>query len=133
MLTLWNLFGSPLMIGGELTKLSDAELRLLTNKEILDLNDGTHYGRQILRNEELAVWVSTDCGDGHLTAALFNLSDEDGSRSVSFAELGLEQEDGSVPSKLLLHELWDKTNHTAEGGVIKADVPAHGVKVYRLQ
>ncbi len=133
MLTLWNMFGTPLMIGGELTKLNDEELRLLTNKEILDLNDGTHYGKQILRDEESAVWVSTDCGDGHLTVALFNLSDEDGSRSVGFAELGLEQEDGSVPAEVLLHELWDKTNHTAKGGVITAEVPAHGVKVYRLK
>lgn len=132
MLTLWNMFGAPLMIGGELTKLSDRELRLLTNKEILDLNDGTHYGRQISRNEEAAVWINTDCSDGHLTVAMFNLSDEDSLQSVRFDELGLEWEDGSVPSELTLHELWDKTNHTADGGVIEAEIPAHGVKVYRI-
>ena len=133
MLTLWNMFGAPLMIGGELTKLSDRELRLLTNKEILDLNDGTHYGRQLVRNDRLAVWVNTDCSDGHLTAALFNLSDEDGRRSIGLAELGLEQEDGTIPAELTLHELWDKTNHTVKNGVIEADVPAHGVKVYRIR
>ena len=132
MLTLWNIFGAPLMIGGELTKLNDKELRMLTNKEILELNDGMHYGKQLYRDNRTAIWLNTDCNDGHLTVALFNLSEEDGERCVSFADLGLEQEDGSVPSELTLHELWDKTNHTVSDGVIRVDVPAHGVKVYKL-
>ena len=105
---------------------------MLTNKEILELNDGMHYGKQLYRDNRTAIWLNTDCNDGHLTVALFNLSEEDGERCVSFADLGLEQEDGSVPSELTLHELWDKTNHTVSDGVIRVDVPAHGVKVYKL-
>ena len=31
-----------------------------------------------------------------------------------------------------LHELWDKTNSTITDGTIAAEVPAHGVKVFRL-
>ena len=129
MLTLWNLFGAPLMIGGELTKLSDEELRMLTNKELLALNDGKHFGRQILRDETTAIWENTDCEEGYVTVALFNLSDEDGSRSISLEELGIE---GDNLDGLQLHELWDKTNHKLTGGRITAAVPAHGVKVYRL-
>ena len=132
MLTLWNMFGTPLMIGGELTKLSDEEVRMLTNKELLALNDGQHFGRQILRNDEMAVWENTDCADGHVTVAIFNLSDEDGMRSVSLETLGIEGEDGTVPQTMQLHELWDKTNSTITDGTIAAEVPAHGVKVFRL-
>ncbi len=132
MLTLWNIFGAPLMIGGELTLLNDRELRMLTNKELLSLNDGQHFGQQIRRDHDTAVWMSTDCHDGTITVAIFNLSDEDAKRSVSFEQLGLLAQDGSVPDELHLHELWDKTNHTARGGVITAGIPAHGVKIYRL-
>lgn len=132
MLTLWNIFGAPLMIGGELTLLNDKELRMLTNKELLALNDGQHFGQQVQRDSETAVWTSTDCHDGTITAAIFNLSDEDGERTVSFEQLGLAAQDGSAPDEIRLHELWDKTNHTARGGVITAGIPAHGVKVYRL-
>ena len=120
------------MIGGELTKLSDEEVRMLTNKELLALNDGQHFGRQILRNDEMAVWENTDCADGHVTVAIFNLSDEDGKRSVSLETLGIENEDGTVPQTMQLHELWDKTNSTITDGTIAAEVPAHGVKVFRL-
>ena len=132
MLTLWNMFGAPLMIGGELTKLSDEEVRMLTNKELLALNDGQHFGRQILRNDKMAVWENTDCADGHVTVAIFNLSDEDGVRSVSLETLGIEGEDGTVPQTMQLHELWDKTNSTITDGTIAAGVSAHGVKVFRL-
>lgn len=132
MLTLWNIFGAPLMIGGELTRLNDSELRMLTNKELLSLNNGQHFGQQIQRDQNTAVWVSTDCQDGSITVAIFNLSDDDGERTVSFEQLGLLSQDGSVPGEIRLHELWDKTNHTARGGVITADIPAHGVKIYRL-
>ena len=37
MLTLWCLFGSPLMLGCELTKLDDATLALLTNRDVLSM------------------------------------------------------------------------------------------------
>lgn len=131
MLTLWCVFGAPLIIGGELTLLTENELRMLTNREILDLNDGKHFGRQIYRDEETAVWENTDCRDGHITAALFNLSDEDAEKSVSLADLGIENP-GDKGEQFVLHELWDKTNVRLSGDVIHALVPAHGVKIYRL-
>ena len=37
MMTLWCLFGSPLMIGAELTKLDEWTLGLLTNKKVLSM------------------------------------------------------------------------------------------------
>lgn len=52
MLTLWCLFGSPLMLGCELTKLDDATLALLTNRDILSMLTPDCKPHQICLDDE---------------------------------------------------------------------------------
>ncbi len=85
MMTLWCLFGSPLMLGAELTQLDEWTLSLLTNKEVLAL--ATCRPWQIRRDDTRAVWTAADEADGSFYAALFNLSDENREISVSMNEL----------------------------------------------
>ena len=131
MMSLWCLFGSPLMIGAELTSLDEATLSLLTNREILDLEDGAHRGRQIRRSEEDAVWANTG-EDGSLVLGLFNLGDTAKDLSVSAFEL--EEEDigaGNVAEGTICRELWGEANAVWRDG-LKAPVPPHGVRVFRI-
>ena len=55
-MTLWCIFGSPLMLGAEMTKLDEWTLSLLCNKKLLKLLDGRFTGRQVLRDKKKAVW-----------------------------------------------------------------------------
>lgn len=129
MMTLWCFFRSPLMIGAELTKLDEWTLSLLTNEALLSRMKSSCRGRQILRTEEMAVWKSRDEADGSLCAALFNLSDASAEISVN-----LEQLEESLPAdkRIRLYELWEKTEEMAAEDSIRARVPAHGVKAYRI-
>lgn len=104
MMTLWTFFGSPLMLGAELTKLDDKTLRLLQDEQLMKLMDGHHQGRQLKRTESEAVWMNTDEATGEQLLALFNLRDEDGSVSCRLAD----------------------------GREIAIDVPAHDVRVIQL-
>lgn len=91
MMTLWCLFGSPLMLGAELTKLDEETLALLTNQEILNMLDPAYRPHQICREEEKAIW--TACSDSAIDAkspvylALFNLSENEQNISVSMSDL----------------------------------------------
>lgn len=129
MMTLWCMFRSPLMIGAELTKLDEWTCSLLTNRELLALMDKECRGTQIVRNEKYAVWKNKNRQTGELHVALFNLGDEDAKVTVEFSELAEELKENTAYT---LHELWDKSDAALEGTCIKAMVPAHGVKVYKV-
>ncbi len=81
MMTLWCLFGSPLMLGAELTKLDDWTLSLLTNKEVLAMLPPTCRPKQIAHNDKYAIWTAHQPADANQSSstyiALFNLSDEE--------------------------------------------------------
>jgi hypothetical protein len=122
MMTLWCMFRSPLMIGAELTKLDDQALALLTNKDILNMLTQNHKGIQLECNDNYAVWKNYNSIDKTICIGLFNLSDNDDKISVCLAE----------GKSVKLYELWDKTIASAQNGIIEAEVPAHGVKVYMI-
>lgn len=133
MLTLWCMFRSPLMIGADMSRMDEKTLALLTNEEVLALLDKNCSGRQVYRCEDAAVWCSRNQESGDAYVALFNLSDEARSVAVSVDELcqtlAIAKPDGDV----CLHELWDKADRRISGEAIAEEVPAHGVKVYRIR
>ena len=84
MMTLWCIFKSPLMIGAELTKLDEETLSLLSDTDLLHIQQ--HGGKpvQMCRNDFEAVWQNTD-DEGKTYIALFNLSDVE--REVCFGDI----------------------------------------------
>ncbi len=130
MITLWCMFRSPLMIGAELTKLDDWTLSLLTNEDLLALLGENCTGIQIVRTDDMAVWKSKNTKTGALNVALFNLGDTQGTISVDLPILKEGLDSGKIYSLL---ELWDKTQTQTKSGRIEAEVPAHGVKVFRVE
>ena len=130
MITLWCVFRSPLMIGAELTKLDDWTLSLLTNEDLLALLGENCTGIQIVRTDDMAVWKSKNTKTGALNVALFNLGDTQETISVDLPILKEGLDSGKIYSLL---ELWDKTQTQTKSGRIEAEVPAHGVKVFRVE
>lgn len=129
MLTLWCMFRSPLMIGAELTKLDDWTKQLLTNQDILGLEGEHCKGEQVFRDKEWVVWKSVNEATKEVTVALFNLKDEEREISITAEELSADTD----LSNAVLYELWDKEEYRVQDDCIKATVPPHGVKVYRIR
>ena len=122
MMTLWCIFGSPLMTGCELTKLDEDTLTLLTNRELLSLLDPARRRRQVARNDSFALWVSTNGEDAY--AAFFNLGD--GELSVKYPLDEVPELSGRTQGA----ELW--TGRTADLAGEALTLPAHGCCIYRL-
>lgn len=128
MMTLWCLFGSPLMLGAELTKMDDWTLSLLTNERILSLLPPYCRPRQICLDENKAVWKVRNEKDGSLYTALFNLSDEMAEVSVELKELELDNQE-----EVSLLDLWEGTSSASRESVITAELPAHGCVIYQVK
>ena len=125
MMTLWCLFGSPLMIGAELTKLDDWTKSLLTNRSILKMLTPDCRPEQICLEENRAVWKAENEKTGEYYIALFNLAEEE-------AEVGVSTGEAEMPEKISgeLTECWSGEKAELSEGILKALLPAHGCAVY---
>ena len=106
--------------------MADWTLSLLTNEELLTLMGEHCRGKQLRRTETEAVWINVNSENNDTHVALFDLGDEEQTMTVSLEELEADK-------TYTLHELWDKTDAQITGNEVKAAVPAHGVKVYKIK
>ena len=136
MMTLWCIFGSPLMIGGELPLMDSESLELLTNPAVLKLLSMAENAHQKLRTDDIAIWLTNqDQGDGSsgtYYAAVFNLSDVTNSFSFRFSDLVMEPGSFLIPANLQITELWTTKTHTFSNE-LTLTLPAHGCHVYQFE
>lgn len=93
MMTLWSIFRSPLMIGGEMTKFDDFTLSLLTNEAILGMHKNARHAHEVWRKKrkdsETILWAAAHASKLGTYAALFNAGDEDNTVTLDFGDLEL--------------------------------------------
>ena len=89
LMNLWAIFRSPLMMGGYLPENDDFTLSLLTNKELLNVNQTSTNNRVILQNDEQSVWMADSPNSDEKYLAVFNLSDKLSQINLSFSDLDL--------------------------------------------
>ncbi|MCI8624018.1 MAG: glycoside hydrolase family 27 protein [Provencibacterium sp.] len=130
MMSLWCIFGSPLMIGAELTQLDGWTLSLLTNREALRLMEADCQGRQFEKNESYAVWTNLSLKTGERYAALFNFLETP--QPVACALEKVEQFAGSSRPIRSAKELWTGEPGTLNGTRLEALLPPHGARLFRL-
>ena len=134
MMTLWCMFGSPLMIGAELTKLDEWTLGLLTNKKVLSMLTPDCKPHQIARDDNQAAWSAHNEKTGQTYVALFNLSEE-----VQIVNADIESIIGAdgrclfePDAGLSLEELWTGKVDSAETAV-SAELAPHSCVVYEVK
>ncbi len=129
-ISLWSLFAAPLLIGCDMEKLDDFTLNLLTNDEVIEINQDP-LGKQ-------ATCIQTI---GDLRIYVKEL--EDGSRAVGFCNFGTDIIDLSykdfdklgINGKFKVRDLWrqkDVSNIETKTGQLALTVPVHGVLLYKF-
>ena len=116
-------------MGADLAALDDFTLALLTNDEILAVNQASRDNREVYRRDDLAVWQATS-PHGDIYVAHFNLRDPvPGASSapvpVMLASLGI---DGSAR----VRDLWQRSDLGAARDVFAPQVACHGAGLFRL-
>lgn len=122
MMSLWAIFRSPLMFGGEMRDNDEWTLSLLTNEEVLSLHRNGRGARQLYREQDRIAWTAQ--GDDALYVALFNASDQEDTVAVTLAQLGL----ADAP---LVRNLWTREN-LGSLNELSFSLPPHGSLLLKL-
>jgi len=125
MMTLWCLFGSPLMLGAEMPMLDDETLGLLTNDRVLAMLPPNCIPTQIVRDDNQAIWKAVCEETGKRYVALFNLSDKERIVASTLDEIGFSD------TSVTLEELWSGEKSAAVGS-ISAMLRPHACHVYEV-
>ena len=126
MMTLWSIFRSPLMFGGDLPTLDPFTTSLLTNGAVLAVNQHSTANRIALSQGDLRVWTArAGRGTPQAYVALFNFGDAPLDTHVSRQQIGLRGSGGQ------LRDLW--TGNAVQGGTdLTVKLAPHASALYSL-
>ncbi len=127
-LSLWSLLAAPLMLGCELPKLDDFTLGLLTNDEVLAV-DQDALGKQAVpvgREGDKVAYVKP-LEDGSLAVGLFNLGPAETTVAIRWKDLPMAEN-----ARLLVRDLWRQKDLGTFTEKFEAPVASHGVVLVRL-
>ena len=118
-MTLWCIYRSPLMLGGNLPENRELEERLLTNDEILEVNQKGEDPREVYRKDSCIIWVSKAPGNNKWNVALFNLNSVPHVVSIDFKTL-------RIKNKAMVRDLWEKKDLGVLKNRYQKIINAHG-------
>jgi len=128
MMTLWCIFRSPLLIGGEMNGFDDFTMGLLTNQNIIDLHTDARHAHQVWRREingvEHVLWTAV-CAKGGQYFAIFNLGEENSSITLDLA-------DGEFCGEGNCLDLWSGKSFVTDGKLC-IELPSHGAKAFLVK
>lgn len=136
--SLWCMLAAPLMAGNDLRNMDGETLEILTNSEMIAVNQDT-LGKQAFcfrDNGDYEIWVKKLANE-EKAVCLLNRADETKTVEVNIPVL-LKANDyywASDPYEIqdyTMRDLWQHENIKPQGNTMKVEMPPHSVKVYRF-
>ncbi len=120
-MALWALLAAPLIAGNDLSRMSPETLALLTNKDVIAIDQDVlgRQGDRVWQQGTQEIWTKPLSG-GRTAVGLFNRSTQPVPVPLNLAALHL-------PASAHLHDVFGKTDVQADNGTYSATVPGHGV------
>lgn len=125
LMTLWSIFRSPLMFGGDLPTSSAQAIALLTNPEVLEVNQSSRCNRQLLRSGDSVIWTAQAAQGEDRYLAAFNIGDTRIDLEIDLAAAGFA-------SDCRLRDLWKRAELGVFNGIIRVALAPHSAELYRL-
>ena len=125
--SLWAILAAPLIAGNDLTKMTPYTVEILTNREVIavDQDAAGKQGFRIAQEGPFEVWMKP-MADGSKVVGLFNRQRTVEQLTVGFSQIGVSDE-ASV------RDLWLKKDLGNFKDKYSAYVPAHGVVLVRIK
>jgi alpha-galactosidase len=126
LMSLWVIFRSPLMIGGDLPTMDAATLAYFTNPEAIAVNQHSRNNRELFARGDQIAWAA-DAPDGKAKyLAVFNLGDTGSAEvAVPWSQLGLS-------AKCAVRDIWDRKDLGTFEKQFVPNLPAHGAGFYKV-
>jgi alpha-galactosidase len=126
LMTAWSIARSPLMFGGHLPDNDAFTLWLITNDEVLAVDQRSTGGRQLSANGNQIVWVADASAPRAKYVAFFNIGDTEEERiHLDWTDLGL-----TGPCEV--RDLWARKDIGRVTGGSTVAVRPHGSVLYRV-
>ena len=124
--SLWCLVAAPLIFSGDISRLDDFTLGLLTNDEVIEVDQDTlgKPGRRVSREDDLEVWAR-ELEDGTRAVGLFNRGEFEATVAARWADV-------RVAGKQVVRDLWRQKDLGVFEKEFQAKVPRHGVVLVKL-
>jgi len=125
-ISLWALWSAPMLLGCPLEGLDDFTLNLLTNDEVIAINQDPlcNQARLIFKQGPFEVW-SKKLEDGSVAAGMFNLDEKERKYGIRFDVL-------SLPENQKVRDLWRQKDLGTFQSSFHSDIPPHGVMLIKL-
>ncbi len=125
--SLWCLVAAPLIFSGDITRLDDFTRGLLSNDEVIDVDQDPlgKPARRVAKQDDCEVWAR-DLEDGTKALGLFNRGEMASTVVATWTDLGLA-------GQQVVRDLWRQQDLETCEGQFKAQVPRHGVVFVRTR
>lgn len=126
-MTLWSIAAAPLVFGGDMTKLDPFTLSLLTNDEVIDINQDAlgKQGYPVIKEGTTEIWYKS-LEDGSVGLALFNRGEDTVKITAPLAKLQLQ-------GKWVVRDVWRQHDLGQFSNEYSVEVPRHGSVLLRLR
>jgi alpha-galactosidase len=124
-LTLWSIFRSPLIFGGDLPSNDAFTLSLLTDSDVIAVDQHSSGNHQSYAKGTLIAWLADVPGGREKYVAVFNTGDSAESVDLSWADVGVNAK------RAVVRDLWQRKNiGTREG--IQENLKPHAAVLYKI-
>jgi alpha-galactosidase len=126
-ISLWSLLSAPLLIGCDLSQSDDFTLNLLSNDEVLAIDQDAlgKQARKMLEKDNWQIWVK-DLDDRTRAIGIFNLGDKAGMETFHFSEIQL-------PEHLKIRDVWRQKDLGIFNNAFSCSIPSHGVLLLKVK
>jgi len=132
LMTLWSIARSPLMMGGDLRKLDDDTLALLTNAGVLAVNQNSSNNQLLWNRNGHIVWTASAPKARAKYVALFNTRDRPAGSADAGERIELPYQDLGFIEVASVRDLWAGRDINAASHALTPVVPWHGAALYRV-
>ncbi|HLN00023.1 MAG TPA: glycoside hydrolase family 27 protein [Bryobacteraceae bacterium] len=126
LLTFWSIMRSPLMIGGDLPHNDEWTMSLLTNAEVIAVNQHSTGNRPLITTNGTVIWTASPPNDKGHYLAIFNRGDGVENIALEWNEVGLSLSKGYV-----LRDLWEHKD-LRPATSLKLTLQPHACVLYRV-
>jgi alpha-galactosidase len=125
-MSLWAILAAPLLAGNDLRSMTPATLRILTNREVIAVNQDKagKQGSQFWKSGDREIWIRPLAG-GDTAVAIFNRAAEPSTVTRPWLYLG-------IGPKAKVRDLWEHRAVVVQGEEYSATIPGHGVVMLRV-
>lgn len=125
LITLWSIARSPLILGANLTQMDEFTESLLTNPEVLTVNQQSSRNKPIIQTASTVVWTA-EGQNAKQYVAVFNVGDKEQAVSYSWKDLGLSN------AGYTTRDLWQMKD-LGQQSALKVTLAPHASALYSLQ